>query len=735
MKHLKAMLLAGALLILPTASAQASRTMALLVGVADYTDASGIKDLHGPRNDVSILWRALQQRGVAAADITVLTDGLPAGERFPVAAGLPVSARILEELDRLASEVASGDTVLFYYSGHGTRQPDNPAEPEDEPETDGMDQVILPGDVGAYDPIKRTLRNAIVDDVIGRKIAAIRARGAFVWAVIDACHSGTVTRGDQVTRSVDPASLGIPATPAAATTRGGTRKGTLRAVPKPGEGGMVGFYAVESYDEAIERAFPGYDLPMVGEAETQRMGVFTFLLHRALTRNTAATYRELAQEIVSELNSDATGGKVPPPVFDGDLDAPVPGSTGSRLANAATGIVSGETISFPVGSLQGFDTGATLALYAPGQFDTPVGQAEVIEATAVTSSAGNINWSAGTTAIASGTLVATVSGPAINFRFVVSPPPLADHASDAEANMVSKALDTAFGEGAAAIGIELGEPGDPDADLLLRVKNERLWIVRPDRPWITEPGIAGETPSLSLFDPPEQLKSAVWNLARAAKLLRVAAGLAAGASADDGIVMTSSLHRLPGQDPRAECKGSEPPPGAQASSIDPLLPAAAGNCDFITIDVRNDSDLDYDVAGFYVDALGGVHAVPGSSTRRGCVRSLPAGSGKPLTFRFWIDTWDEVANRPSAIGAENFVVLAIPKGDARQPPKLCALTQPTLTAMQQTRSVEGTLERKGGKLSALLGAVGGETTRSFSAAAEDDGPAMSGRLFVFDVRP
>lgn len=105
-------------------------------------------------------------------------------------------------------------------------------------------------------------------------------------------------------------------------------------------------------------------------------------------------------------------------------------------------------------------------------------------------------------------------------------------------------------------------------------------------------------------------------------------------------------------------------------------------------------------------------------------------------FRFWIDTWDEVANRPSAIGAENFVVLAIPKGDARQPPKLCALTQPTLTAMQQTRSVEGErFERKGGKLSALLGAVGGETTRSFSAAAEDDGPAMSGRLFVFDVRP
>jgi hypothetical protein len=56
LKRLKSLLLAGALLALP-AHAEA-RTMALLVGVADYNEASGIRDLLGPRNDVSILWRA-----------------------------------------------------------------------------------------------------------------------------------------------------------------------------------------------------------------------------------------------------------------------------------------------------------------------------------------------------------------------------------------------------------------------------------------------------------------------------------------------------------------------------------------------------------------------------------------------------------------------------------------------------------------------------------------------------
>ena len=238
-----------------------AKTMALLVGVADYDEANGIHDLLGPRNDVSILWRALKARGADPADITVLTDGLPIGENFPVAKGLAHGVDILGELDRLAETAQKGDTILFYYSGHGTRQPDNPDQPEDEPEADGMDQVLLPSDVGKYDPIKMTLKNAIIDDVLGRKIAAIRAKGAFVWAVIDACHSGTVTRGDTVTRSVNPTDLGIPDKPIVPVeaSRSTTREGTMKAVTLPGEGGLVGFYAVESYDEAIERPFPGYN--------------------------------------------------------------------------------------------------------------------------------------------------------------------------------------------------------------------------------------------------------------------------------------------------------------------------------------------------------------------------------------------------------------------------------------------------------------------------------------------
>ena len=60
MKRLQSILLTGVMLVLP-AIAEA-KTMALLVGPADYNTQSGITDLLGPRNDVSILWRALKSR-------------------------------------------------------------------------------------------------------------------------------------------------------------------------------------------------------------------------------------------------------------------------------------------------------------------------------------------------------------------------------------------------------------------------------------------------------------------------------------------------------------------------------------------------------------------------------------------------------------------------------------------------------------------------------------------------
>ena len=552
-------------------------------------------------------------------------------------------------------------------------------------------------------------QNALVDDELGQKLDAIRAKGTFVWAIIDSCHSGTVTRGDSVTRSIDPALLrrsgeerdgGI-----AGATRGGTRKG---AIVSKNENDLVGFYAVDAFDEAIERPFTGYNLPMVGDGKTQRMGVFTNSLHHALTQGTAQTFADLAREISADLTTDRSGGRVPQPVFDGVLDRPLPGAgKGPRLITSTWPMT-------PSASRKACCTVSSWArassLYAPGKSDAPIGKAEITAADAVSSQAGNIVWEPGTEKIAKVDVKLTEQ--AVSFRFAVSPPPKEDFTDAAQSDVVSKAVDMAFGKdsGSPEIGISLGEPGNPDGDVLLRVGNGRLWIMRPDRPLDMTAGSFGETPSLAIDDDAkalaEKVKQAVWSLSRAEKLVRFASSV--GSSLDENAdrpEITAIIQR------KAETPIHRPPAPSPTRPIPRNLSAAfnpegVGNCDTVRFKITNETDQTYYIAAFYVDALGGVFPLSNQDKARGCVRTLYSGSGE-VTYTIQINTWDAQKAKPAAIGTENAVILAIPQDSTKIAPSMCSLVQPTLSTMQQTRSVEDKSATRGsaqGKsLKTLLG--------------------------------
>ncbi|MBL8905154.1 MAG: caspase family protein [Rhizobiales bacterium] len=725
--------------LLPTASA--AKTLGLLVGVADYDASSGIRDLHGPRNDVTIMWRMLRTRDVNPADITVLTDGLPSQPDFPPVNDAPRYRAIVNALDELAVRARPGDTAVFYYSGHGIWQPDLDPASEEEPETDGQDQVLLPADVGPYNPLEDGIKNGLVDDELGEKLSAIQAKGALVWAIVDACHSGTVTRGSDVTRSVDPALLGIPQTVTRSATRGGTRAG---AISIKGDGKLIGFYAVDAYDQAIERPFTGYDLPMTGEGDTQRMGVFTYHLDRALKRGTAQSYRDLAQEVVADITADRSGGRVPPPVFDGALDLPVLGGNLGAGPPRMVAVLKEQKLSIPAGTLHGFDPGATISIYGKAGDKDPVALAEILSATAVTSTATNINWKTGTVP-EEGAFPVTVDKPAVTFRFAVAPPPEAELGT--HAGMVKEAIERSLGTAgdAASIGIEMAAPGDPQADLQLRLAKNRLWIVRPERPWVTDAGSFDETPSFALDTSAsvlaEEIKQSVWLLARAAKLIRVTGAASENAiEAGSSVEIKAEVYRagIKGDDAKSVCttKGDTKLP---RTALSQLLPYAAGNCDYVEISVRNPTDYTYFVGGFYVDALGGVSPLIPKDADRGCVRRLPSGSEGAITYKFKINTWDAAKGRPAATGVENAVILAIPEDATKIAPRLCSLVQPTLDRTQATRSAEASTAARGsgGSLKQLLDGVTGSTTRAATVATsdEDQGPQMGGGLFVFDVRP
>lgn len=72
-----------------------------------------------------------------------------------------------------------GDSLVFHYSGHGSRQRNYNGD-----EVDGYDETLCPLDFET--------QGMIVDDEINTAIVRPIPPGVKLHAIIDACHSGTV---------------------------------------------------------------------------------------------------------------------------------------------------------------------------------------------------------------------------------------------------------------------------------------------------------------------------------------------------------------------------------------------------------------------------------------------------------------------------------------------------------------------------------------------------------------
>ena len=178
---------------------------AVLVGVSDYLVLDA--DLKGPANDVRLMAETLALRGVDPRAMTVLTAE-PAA--CPTAFRQPPRCRdtILAAMDAVAAASVAGDTVVFYFSGHGAQAPDMSGD-----EGGGYDEILLPADAAGWKGAIGAVENAILDDELQVWARGMLSRGVQVVGLIDACHSATGFRavgGQGVARVVDEAALGIP---------------------------------------------------------------------------------------------------------------------------------------------------------------------------------------------------------------------------------------------------------------------------------------------------------------------------------------------------------------------------------------------------------------------------------------------------------------------------------------------------------------------------------------------
>ena len=180
-KIYQTLILVLVLFVLPfNSDAQTKR--ALLVGISNYSSNSATQwtDIHGA-SDVELLATTLKSQQFSIIKVTNQQA---------------TAKRIRKELKSLVNSCKPGDMVYIHFSGHG-----QPFEDKSGDEEDGWDEAIVPYDAQkVYSKGKYEGANHILDDELYGYFNQIRTKiGAkgFICVVIDACHSGGSSRGDE----------------------------------------------------------------------------------------------------------------------------------------------------------------------------------------------------------------------------------------------------------------------------------------------------------------------------------------------------------------------------------------------------------------------------------------------------------------------------------------------------------------------------------------------------------
>lgn len=164
-------------------SVHAEIKRALLVGISDYgnamEDPNKWANISGA-NDVLLLSPLFSEQGYT---VTSLVDSQA------------THAGITKALSELAKESKKGDLVYIHFSMHG-----QPFEDLNGDEDDGWDEALIPVDAqmlyseGVYDG-----KNHLLDDELEVYFNDIRSKigsEGHLYVILDACHSGTASRGD-----------------------------------------------------------------------------------------------------------------------------------------------------------------------------------------------------------------------------------------------------------------------------------------------------------------------------------------------------------------------------------------------------------------------------------------------------------------------------------------------------------------------------------------------------------
>jgi len=160
-----------------TIMAQTKR--ALVIGIGEQKDASWAK-INGDK-DVPYVQQMLRNAGYT--DVRTLINKQA------------TKASIVAAFKRLAAKCKTGDMVYVQFSGHGQLVTDGNGD-----EQDGWDEAWIPYDACLKYGRKDRGEKHLIDDEINVLLTSIRNKicdSGKLLVVVDACHSGDSSRGDE----------------------------------------------------------------------------------------------------------------------------------------------------------------------------------------------------------------------------------------------------------------------------------------------------------------------------------------------------------------------------------------------------------------------------------------------------------------------------------------------------------------------------------------------------------
>ena len=276
------------ILLLLSLSVSAQTKRALVIGLGEQQDKAWNK-INGDK-DVPFVQAMLKNAGFKSVTTLVNRQATKVG--------------IVRAFKRMTASCKHGDVVYIHYSGHGQQMTDVHND-----EKDGLDECWIPYDAYRKPCEKDRGEKHLTDDEVNYYLNAIRDKigdSGKMLVVIDACHSGDATRGDEneVVRGVEDIFEAIKSFIWGTSADNG--KTEVNPNAQVNKERWITISACKSDQVNIEMKSPA-------------VGKLTYAIYNKVKENTGNDNYDFIRRIRKFVNSN-TGSRPQYPVMTGEID-------------------------------------------------------------------------------------------------------------------------------------------------------------------------------------------------------------------------------------------------------------------------------------------------------------------------------------------------------------------------------------------------------------------------------